>query len=297
MNSRQISCFLEAARCRSFTTAAKRLYVSQPSFSRNISQLEKELDLVLFRRNSFHGIDLTESGKIMAEAFTDTQAKIDAALERARKIERQRQLTLTLGLLEGQLLDDNFNEAYSRLRIDYPNLNARIKRDTYRPLMAALARGDVDVVCMPDWQLRDTAGLEVVPHAEIETMLVAPKRLVGTPEDRTYSIAEFSDLTFVSVAEEGMKPIAALLDALFEQAGINPRVILAESLEEQIQLVEIGEGAILINPYNYICYSPNVSCFHVAELRPQPFSLAWRKDDPPEAICLVAPLLFGGDKS
>lgn len=297
MNSRQISCFLEAARCRSFTTAAKRLYISQPSFSRNISQLEKELDLVLFRRNSFHGIDLTESGKIMAEAFTATQAKIDAALEDAHRIERQKRLTLTLGLLEGQLLDDEFNETYSRLRIEYPNLSARIKRDTYQPLMAALANGEVDVVCVPEWQLRDTAGLEVVPHAEIETMLMAPRRLVGTPEDRIYSIKEFADLTFVSVAENGCRPIATLLDALFEEAGISPRVILAESLEEQIQLVEMGEGAILINPYNYICYSPNVSCFHVAELKPQLFSLAWRKDGASEVVSLLIPSLRKSDRS
>ena len=297
MNSKQISCFLEAARCGSFTTAAKRLYISQPAFSRNISQLEEELGLALFRRNSFHGIDLTESGSIMAEAFAATQAEIDAAIGRARELERQRHVRLSLGLLEGQLLDDGLSDIFSRLRITYPNLSVSIVRDTYSALMNALSAGEIDLVCMPDWQLRGVAGLEVVPHALLESILVAPKRLVSAPEPRTYSMAEFAGLTFVSVDVEGHEAIAALLDDLFASVGISPKVVLAKSLREQIEMVEMGDGAILINPYNYICYSPNVCCFKVAELLPQPFSLAWRKDRMPESVTLLCPFLENPCKS
>ena len=43
MNTLQIDCFLEAAKCSSFPLAASRLFVSQPTLSRNIVMLEKEL--------------------------------------------------------------------------------------------------------------------------------------------------------------------------------------------------------------------------------------------------------------
>lgn len=297
MDSRQISCFLEAARCKSFTKAAKRLYVSQPTFSRTISQLEKELNLQLFYRDSFHGISLTESGTVMAKAFERTQAEIDAAIEQAQELERLREINLTLGLLEGQLLDDNLSAIFSQLRISHPNLSMRIQRGTYQTLMEALSVGEVDLVCMPDWQFRDTSRLEVIPYSQIETILAAPRRIVGTPEMRTYNITEFSHLTFVSVCEKECAYIQEMMDELFSSADMQPRVVLAKCLEEQLQMAEMGEGAVLINPYNYICYSPNVSCFTVAELKPQPFSFATLRGRQSEGVSLLRPLLNGCDNS
>ena len=50
MNSVQIRCFLEAARSGSFTEAAEKLYMTQPTFGRQISSLEKELGFALLHR-------------------------------------------------------------------------------------------------------------------------------------------------------------------------------------------------------------------------------------------------------
>ena len=44
MNTEQLDCFLEAAKCKSFSIAASHLFVSQPTLSRNIATLEKELE-------------------------------------------------------------------------------------------------------------------------------------------------------------------------------------------------------------------------------------------------------------
>lgn len=63
MNTLQIDRFLEAAKCGSFSLAVSHLFVSQPTLSRNIVMLEKELGITLFYRNSFHGISLTGAGK------------------------------------------------------------------------------------------------------------------------------------------------------------------------------------------------------------------------------------------
>ena len=50
MTMTQIRCFLEVAECLSFSAAAEKLYVSQPSVSRHILHLEQELGFALFRR-------------------------------------------------------------------------------------------------------------------------------------------------------------------------------------------------------------------------------------------------------
>lgn len=64
MEIRQLQYFVESARTRSFSQAARTLYTSQPNVSKAIQQLETELDTALFTR-SFDGIELTEEGKIV----------------------------------------------------------------------------------------------------------------------------------------------------------------------------------------------------------------------------------------
>ncbi len=64
MEIRQLQYFVESARTRSFSQAARRLFTSQPNVSKAIQQLEAELSTPLFTRSS-GGIELTEEGKIV----------------------------------------------------------------------------------------------------------------------------------------------------------------------------------------------------------------------------------------
>lgn len=61
MEFKQIQCFVAAAETLNFTTAAERMYLSQPSLSRHIQNLEDELGLQLFIRDRKH-VTLTPSG-------------------------------------------------------------------------------------------------------------------------------------------------------------------------------------------------------------------------------------------
>ncbi len=291
MNSLQISCFLEAAKCRSFSRAAKNLYISQPTFSRNISTLENELGLTLFHRNSFHGIDLSESGEIMLAAFSQASETIDNALEKAHHLERSRSICMMLGLLEGQLLDPQLEDMIALFKREYPNITVKIRRNTYQELFSSLEKDELDLICMPEWQFPGRDSLTITPLGSMETILVVPRRLMPEAEDRIYSLKEFSRFPFIFVDESESRTTHSLWNELCDSLEIHPPLYLASSLQEQIQLVEMGEGIILINPYNSICYSPNVHRIKIRELKPQPFALAWKKTDAPESISLFQTFL------
>ena len=59
---RQMKYFLAAVYCKSFSEAAKQCYVSQPSFSLQIQQLEKELGVKLINRGNCN-FSLTPAGE------------------------------------------------------------------------------------------------------------------------------------------------------------------------------------------------------------------------------------------
>jgi LysR family transcriptional regulator, transcriptional activator of the cysJI operon len=62
MNLRRLKIFLAVCECMNMTRAAEALYMTQPSVSQAISELERELGIRLFERLS-HRLYLTEAGR------------------------------------------------------------------------------------------------------------------------------------------------------------------------------------------------------------------------------------------
>ncbi|MGM9607999.1 MAG: LysR family transcriptional regulator [Oscillospiraceae bacterium] len=62
MQLRQLAYFVEIIQCRSMSQAARKLYISQPSLSQTIQNLEEELGFPLLVRTS-QGVRPTEMGK------------------------------------------------------------------------------------------------------------------------------------------------------------------------------------------------------------------------------------------
>lgn len=62
MNLKQLEAYVEVADSRSFSKAAKKLYLTQPTVSAHIATLEKELNVRLFVRST-KDVNLSEDGK------------------------------------------------------------------------------------------------------------------------------------------------------------------------------------------------------------------------------------------
>lgn len=61
MTLQQLKYVIEVARCGSINEAAKRLFISQPSLSNAIMEIEKEIGIIIFMRTS-KGINVTVEG-------------------------------------------------------------------------------------------------------------------------------------------------------------------------------------------------------------------------------------------
>lgn len=70
-------------KCKSFSKAAKELYMTQPAVSQSIMQLEKELDIRLFTRTP-KGVILTNEGEILFEYVTSAISLIEAGEKRCQ---------------------------------------------------------------------------------------------------------------------------------------------------------------------------------------------------------------------
>lgn len=76
MEIRVLRYFLEAARAGSITKAAKSLHISQPTLSKQLKDLERELGKKLFRRSNYT-IYLTEDGMLLRKRAEEILAMVD----------------------------------------------------------------------------------------------------------------------------------------------------------------------------------------------------------------------------
>ncbi len=76
MEIRQIYYALEIAKCRSFSAAARNLYVTQPAITHQIKSLEEELQVCLFKRST-HGVEVTPDGHKFCEYGSKVIESVD----------------------------------------------------------------------------------------------------------------------------------------------------------------------------------------------------------------------------
>lgn len=82
MEIRVLRYFLTVAREENITKAAERLYITQPTLSRQLKQLEEELGKTLFKRSN-HNVKLTEDGMLLrkrAEEIIDLVEKTETEM-------------------------------------------------------------------------------------------------------------------------------------------------------------------------------------------------------------------------
>lgn len=87
--------YVEFAKYLNFSTAAKKLYLSQPALSNHIASIEKELGLDLVCRDPV--VELTAAGKAFFEGCCTIIAAYDRTLERVQSLgSSQQQGMLTI---------------------------------------------------------------------------------------------------------------------------------------------------------------------------------------------------------
>lgn len=143
MELRQLRYFAKAAEMLNFSDAAKALNIAQSSLSQQIKQLEDELDVQLFLRNS-HSIRLTEAGEVMLPLALRTIHDAENCTDRIHDLQKLLSGTLNIGVTY------SFSPILTETVISFMSMYPHIKLNIiYKPmgeLMELLAKRDLDFV-------------------------------------------------------------------------------------------------------------------------------------------------------
>lgn len=106
-----------------YTTAAAKLYVSQPTLTRHVNSVEEALGVKLFKRTN-HVVELTRAGSVAVKSFEKIVANYDMLLADMASLEDEEESDLRLGMVYygttayyGYPLLEAFSKAHPNVRV------------------------------------------------------------------------------------------------------------------------------------------------------------------------------------
>jgi DNA-binding transcriptional LysR family regulator len=234
--------FIAIAEYHNFTKAAEALYVTQPTLSRQIDLLEKEMGVKLFIRNN-HSVNLTPAGVIFLEEAREVIKRYQKMKLRMESVKRGISNTLQIGYT-GTICYDVLARALRSIYKDYPKIEVSIIQNDSLELFGNVFNENLDAIFTLKMELKEAQGLswEKVADGELRCLV-----------NDEHSLAARNNLSIKDLKKERIIlpprvncPIFYdhLLD-LFNREGIQPDILTIPETQNIRFMVKAGFGITL----------------------------------------------------
>jgi LysR family hydrogen peroxide-inducible transcriptional activator len=240
MELRQLLYAVTIADERSFSKAAEKLHLAQPSLSQQIAKLEKELDVILFERST-SSLRLTDAGErfyASAVAILDSVEQLKKEMQDIAELEKGWLTVGSLPITGAHLLPLVLPEFKQK----YPGVQVRLIEEPTLVLEQLTARGkaEMSLLSLP---IQD-ANLAWEPILEEEIYLAVPPEH-PLSQRAEVDIGELKEESFIMLKKgQGFRNLATKWCA---EAGFVPHVVFESSNIETVQsLVAAGMGIAFV---------------------------------------------------
>jgi LysR family transcriptional regulator, hca operon transcriptional activator len=245
MELRHLRYFVAVAEEGNVTlAAAHRLHTAQPSLSRQLRDLEREVGAQLLIR-SVRGIALTAAGRAFLDHARLALSQVEAAGEAARRAAHPAKESFVMGFLTGTEIDW-FPEAVRLLRDELPSIEVILVSQTSPELASGLLRGKVDVAFLrPEPGMPDLA----FKHLTSEPLLVILPSEHRLAARETISPRDIEGETFVNVSDTA-PTLRVVIDSYLQKSGVSIATAHeAASLAMAVSMIASTRGVALLPVY------------------------------------------------
>ncbi len=241
----QLNYFLAVVEESTFTAAASKMLISQPSLSTSIKKLENELGLVLLDRKK-GGLRLTKEGKILYEEAKRLVLHHEHVNNEMIRLKQEGPLRLSFGIIESTKFW--FPHILLKIREEYESVRIKISEVlSLKTVEKSLYNFDVDLAITNQYINDD--NIACIPiYDEKLVALIPENHPLGYKSFIT--VKDLEDESFI-ISEEGFQTRDDILKA-FSKSGIKPKINYEIGrFETACDLVEEGLG-ITVVPENYV---------------------------------------------
>ena len=246
MNLKQAQYIKTIAECGSITAAAKRLFVSQPSLSQMLRQVEQEIGLPIFDRTT-SPMRLTYAGEKYlhaAERILAANSELESQLKEIKQ-EHAGRLRLGISVTRAMQVMPLVLPIFTPM---YPNVTLELTESGSATLEELLQNGSIDLALAALESTSTNLAYELIEKEDVG--ILAGRDSATAKRFRSGSTISLSDITgdsFVYLTKGHSARVVQ--DKLFRRYGYTPHVLLeTDSLEVGRRVaVEAGAGMGLSN--------------------------------------------------
>ncbi|MBP2655171.1 MAG: transcriptional regulator, LysR family [Firmicutes bacterium] len=249
MDTRLLRYFVAAAEHLNFSEAAKSLYITQPALGRQITQLEQEIGVSLFVRNT-RKVKLTVAGATLLDQAYEILAKTEAAVNQTRQAANGTIGSLQIGFM-GPFESNGLPQLVKKFCHRYPNAAIGFNMLGQESLNDAIEIGSIDV------GFTNSYGLDRLTHVAWKPSCFSKfSKPLGILVNSDHPLAHKKTIQLSSLAHEpfvifSRTEFPLTYDHMYNTcltAGFQPNVAAQTTdLESLLSMVEFGIG-IAIHP-------------------------------------------------
>jgi DNA-binding transcriptional LysR family regulator len=274
LDIRHLQYFVEVARLQSFTKAAQSLYITQPTISKMIKNLEEELGVVLFERTGKR-IALTDAGSILltqAQQMVQSFSNMNSSLSELMEL-KAGHIRIGLPPMVGVTF---FPRIIGKFREKYPKITMQLFEHGAKKVEADVGSGELDigVILLPT----NEEKFENFCFVRQSLMLIVPtSHPLANRKD--VSLHELKDEPFLLFHEEFTLHDRIIAEC--EKLGFQPNVVYKSTQWDFISEMVAANLGIAMLP-EAICRELDLERLRVIPLTnpsiPWHLAMIWRKD-------------------
>lgn len=190
MTTTQMAYFVAMVEKLSFTTVAEMFYVTQPTLSRQIMNLEAELETQLFIRKS-NTVTVTPAGMSLYDGLKPLYGQLTRLIESVKRYDELQRPIFTIGIAEELLLDDPVQLAIGMFSGKHPEVNVSIVRTSYAKLQRGLLDGTINVANTITSSFDMQSGQFDYFHIALEGVYLACSKALAATLPEVLSLEQF----------------------------------------------------------------------------------------------------------
>lgn len=272
MELRHLRYFLAVADTRSFTRAAERLHVTQPTLSHQIKQLEQMIGTVLLDRSTKE-VELTAAGRLFKPYCERVLKELEASVLAISELE---------GLMRGALRMAVFHsfshsmlpQIMSEFALRYPGVRVTTQLIARADMERALVDAELDMAVA--YAAGDNDQIEAEPLFEEELVLVVGSKCPQAGR-KSMPMRELAKLPLVLLTPEfGARQF---VDRVFGETGQKPHVVLEMNAIDPILATTRNSGLATVLSAGAVFDTSGLEIVRLTEPVPKRMvGILWRRN-------------------
>ena len=246
ISTRQLRYFVEIADSGSFSAAAERLFVAQSALSRQIKELETQLQTPLFERTARQP-RLTAAGEAFYPRARNLLSELLKASEMATQVGNGQLGTLRLSHSSTVPMSGRLLQGISTWLERCPGVSMDIVKLSSEAQLEEIADGRLEIGLLRLPVLRQREGVSVAPIYSEQLLLAVPPNHALARSNTPVELEQLKDEAFISIPHPQRGGLSYLSAELCMRAGFFPKAARVMSRKTtQLQLIQAGFGIALL---------------------------------------------------